>query len=125
MQSQLLTFQGTEDPASLISLVKKEKKMKMEKKMKKEKKEIKERKEKKEKKEINEKKEKKEEEVDKEKILDVCTSPPIPLLSYVDHSSQMLYQNEDDVETTKSDGLEDLWNDMSVAIECLKVLFYI
>ncbi|KAL0927187.1 hypothetical protein M5K25_001350 [Dendrobium thyrsiflorum] len=101
-KSQLLTFKGSDDLASLLSKMKKEKKMKTDKK------------------EEKEKKEKKEKKVKKEKILNASTSPPIPLLSNVDHSPQLLQQNQDDVEATESDGLEDLWNDMSLAIECSK-----
>ncbi|PKU67286.1 protein CHROMATIN REMODELING 35 [Dendrobium catenatum] len=101
-KSELLTFKGSDDLASLLSKMKKEKKMKTDKK------------------EGKEKKEKKERKVKKEKILHASTSPPIPLLSNEEHSPQMLQQSQDDVEATESDGLEDLWNDMSLAIECSK-----
>ncbi|XP_020587646.1 protein CHROMATIN REMODELING 35 [Phalaenopsis equestris] len=98
-KSQLLTFQDNKDLASLSSPTKKQKRMKKNRK---------------------EKKEKKEKDVEKEKKLDVSTTPSIPLLSSADHSPQMLHQNQDDVEVTESDGLEDLWNDMSLAIEFSK-----
>ncbi|PKA55650.1 DNA repair and recombination protein RAD54 [Apostasia shenzhenica] len=56
-----------------------------------------------------------------EKNNNVSSSPSIPLLAITNYSPQIINQNQDEEEAPESDGLEDLWNDMSVAIECSKM----
>ena len=48
---------------------------------------------------------------------------PISLEHVHGYSPNIDRHNQDDRETSESDGLEDLWKDMSVAMECSKVLF--
>lgn len=59
-------------------------------------------------------------EVNMEKGTAVTSSP---ICSEDDHyCTPSMKTHQDDAEISESDGLEDLWKDMSIAMECSKVL---